>query len=107
MQAHGVWEAVEQTDPKATVEDKVDKVALAKIYQSVPEETLLSLSEKKQAKDAWEAIRTVCQGADKAKAAKIQTLKYEFESLSMKDTELLDDFLLEARRTRFKYSSPW
>ena len=94
MQAHGVWEAVEQTDPKVTMEDKVDKVALAMIYQSVPEETLLSLSEKKQEKDAWEAIQTVCEGVDRAKAAKVHTLKSEFEALSMKDTELLDDFCL-------------
>ncbi|KAL8148078.1 hypothetical protein AgCh_005425 [Apium graveolens] len=95
MQAHGVWDAVEVTDPKGTVDDKMEKVALAMIYQSVPEETLLSLSEKKQAKDVWEAIQTVCQGANKARAAKIQTLKSEFESLRMKDSELLDDFCLK------------
>lgn len=32
------------------------------------------------------------QGADRLKAAKIQTLKSEFESLCMKETEPLDDF---------------
>lgn len=35
------------------------------------------------------------QGVEKVKAAKIQTLKSEFESLSMKDTEMLDDFCLK------------
>lgn len=34
----------------------------------------------------------MCQGADRAKTAKIQTLKSEFESLYMKDTETLDEF---------------
>ena len=68
MQAHGVWEAVEQAGPNATaVEERVDKVAMAMIYQSIPEEILLSLSEKKLAKEAWEALRTMCQGATRAK----------------------------------------
>ncbi|XP_074366251.1 uncharacterized protein LOC141707132 [Apium graveolens] len=35
------------------------------------------------------------QGAEKVKAAKIQTLKSEFEALSMKDTEMLDDFCVK------------
>lgn len=95
MQAHGVWEAIEHTDPKAVVEERVDKVALAMIYQSIPEEILLSLSEKKKAKDAWGALKTMSQGADRAKAAKVQTLKAEFEALNMKDTELLDDFCMK------------
>lgn len=95
MQAHGVWEAIEQTDPKVAVEERMDKVALAMIYQSIPEEMLLSLSEKKKAKEAWDAIRTMSQGADRAKAAKVQTLKTEFEALTMKETELLDDFCLK------------
>lgn len=89
IQAHGVWEAIKQTDPKTVVEDRVDKVALVMIYQSIPEEMLLSLSEKKKAKDVWEVLRIMSQGADRAKAAKVQTLKAEFEALSMKDTELL------------------
>lgn len=92
MQAHGIWEAVEPTDPKNIVEERIDKIALAMIYQAIPEEMLLSLAEKKISKDAWEAIKTMCQGADRVKTAKIQTLKAEFESLSMNNTEILDDF---------------
>lgn len=96
MQAHGVWEVIEQLDPKAAVlEERVDKIALAMIYQSVPEDILLSISEKKKAKYAWEALRTMSQGADRAKAAKVQILKSEFEALSMKDTKELDDFCLK------------
>lgn len=34
------------------------------------------------------------QGVDKVKEAKVQTLKVEFESLSMKDSEQLDDFCM-------------
>ncbi|KAL8125074.1 hypothetical protein AgCh_012663 [Apium graveolens] len=51
-QAHGVWEAIEPKDAKAALEDKIDKRALAVIYQGVPEDVLLSIAEKKTSKDA-------------------------------------------------------
>lgn len=60
MQAHAVWEAIDPSDRKVAVEDRIDKVALAMIYQSIPEEMLLSLSEKTKAKDAWDTIKTMC-----------------------------------------------
>ncbi|XP_074347210.1 uncharacterized protein LOC141686045 [Apium graveolens] len=37
-------------------------------------------------------IKTLCQGADRAKKARIQTLKSEFEMLSMSDSENFEDF---------------
>lgn len=95
MQAHGVWEAVEPSDPKAVVEGKTDKIALAMIYQGIPEDVLLSLADKKTSKEAWEAIKTICQGADRAKTAKVQTLQAEFEALVMKETDKIDDFYLK------------
>ncbi|XP_074341889.1 uncharacterized protein LOC141679285 [Apium graveolens] len=56
---------------------------------------LLTLAEKNTAKKAWDVIKTLCQGADKIKKAKVQTLKTEFESLVMKDNEVLDDFSIK------------
>lgn len=56
---------------------------------------MLSIAEKRTAKDAWNAIKTVSLGADKVKAARAQTLKGEFESLKMKETEQLDDFYMK------------
>lgn len=52
MQPHGVWDAVEPSYLKARVEGKTDKVALAMIYQEIPENMLLSLANKKTAKEA-------------------------------------------------------
>ena len=46
MQAHGVWEAVEPKDPKDNVEDKMDKRALAMIYQGISEDLFLTLTAK-------------------------------------------------------------
>lgn len=80
-------ERCKTSDPKTIIEEKTDKVALTMIYQGIPEDVLLSLAEKKTAKDAWEAIRTLCLGVDRVKKARIQTLKSEFEALCMKDSE--------------------
>lgn len=82
-------------DPKADIEEKTDKMALAAIYQGIPEDILLSVAEKETAKEAREAVKTLCQGAERVKKARIQTLKSEFESMSMKESESLDDFCLK------------
>ncbi|KAI3522492.1 hypothetical protein L1887_00319 [Cichorium endivia] len=95
MQAQGVWEAVEPRTANTVVEVKKDKMALAAIYQGIPEDLLLSLAEKKTAKEAWDALKTMFMGADRVKTARIQTLKAEFESLNMKETEGVDEFAVK------------
>lgn len=90
-----MWEAIEPKDPNVAIVDKVDKRALAVIYQGIPEDYLLALSEKKTSKEAWNALKMMCLGADKVKAAKAQTLKSEFEALTMKETEELDEFYMK------------
>ncbi|KAL8145756.1 hypothetical protein AgCh_003778 [Apium graveolens] len=97
MQAHDVWDAVESKDDKIEVDDRTDKIALDAIYQGIPEDILLSVADKKTAKQAWEAVKTMCLGADRVKKARVQTLKAEFESLSMKDSEPLDDFCMKMK----------
>nr|GEU94323.1 hypothetical protein [Tanacetum cinerariifolium] len=77
------------------IDVKKDKLALVAIYQGIPEDLLLSLAEKQTAKDAWETLKTMFMGADRVKTAKVQTLKAEFETLSMKDTEIIDDFAMK------------
>ena len=94
MQAHGIWEAVEPKDPEAVIEEKKDKLALAAIYQCIPDDMLLTIVEKTTAKGAWDAIKTMCLGADRVRKAKVQTMKAEFESLRMTDGEALDDFCM-------------
>lgn len=62
------------------------------IYQGIPEGMLLSIADKETTKGAWDAIKILCQGADKVKNARIQTLKSEFEAMTMKEDETIDDF---------------
>ncbi|XP_074336204.1 uncharacterized protein LOC141673363 [Apium graveolens] len=98
MQAHGVWDAIEPKDLKATVEERKDKIAFAAVYQGIPEDLLLSIAEKTTTREAWEAIKTMCLGTDRVKKANVQTLKAKFESLKMKDTEQLDEFCIKLNR---------
>lgn len=93
--AHGVWSSIEKGDPKAVVEYITDKIPLAAIYQGIPEDILLFVAEKKTEKEAWVGVKTLCLGADRVKMARIQTLKAEFEGLSMKEAEPLDDFCMK------------
>lgn len=95
MQAQGVWEAVESDESKAKVETKKDKMALAMMYQGIPEEMLLTIAEKKSAKEAWETIKTMSAGGDRVQKARVQTLKTELETLRMKDTDQLDEFCMK------------
>ena len=95
MKAQGVWGAIEQKDPKITVDDKTVQMALAAIYQGVPEDVLLTIAEKETAKEAWEAIKTMCMGVERVKEAKVQALKGEFESLIMNETEKIEDFCMK------------
>ncbi|XP_074328354.1 uncharacterized protein LOC141666258 [Apium graveolens] len=95
MQAQGVWTTVEPSDEKTPIEGKSDKVALAMIYQGIPEEILLSIAGKNTAKEGWEAIKVMCQGAERVKKAKVQTLKAEFESLHMEDSDQLEEFYMK------------
>ena len=50
--AVGTWSlgAVEPTNPKATVKERLDKIVLAMIYQNSPEEMMISLGGKEECK---------------------------------------------------------
>lgn len=48
MQAHGVWSAVESNVSKVAIDEKSDKVAMAMMYQGLPEDVLLSVALKRK-----------------------------------------------------------
>ena len=92
MQAQRVWDAVEPRTSNTVIGVKKDKMALTTIYQDIPEDLLLSLVEKKAAKEVGDALKTMFMGADRVKTPRIQTLKTEFEAMTMKETEGVDGF---------------
>nr|GEZ58664.1 hypothetical protein [Tanacetum cinerariifolium] len=69
-------------------------MALAAIYQAIPEDVLLMLADKDTAKEACETIRTMHMGADRVKEAKVQTLRSDFEVIRMKGSESMDEFAM-------------
>nr|GEU63163.1 ribonuclease H-like domain, reverse transcriptase, RNA-dependent DNA polymerase [Tanacetum cinerariifolium] len=90
LQAQGVWDATQREG----VEDRQDRMALAAIYQAIPEDVLLMLADKDTAKEACETIRTMHMGADRVKEAKVQTLRSDFEVIRMKGSESMDEFAM-------------
>lgn len=88
LKVHKVWEAVEEE----TLEGDKNNMAMALLFQSIPEALILQVGELNTAKKVWEAIKTRHVGAERVREARLQTLMSEFERLKMKDTEKIDDF---------------
>lgn len=88
LKVHKVWETIE--DEKA--EGEKNDMAVALLFQSIPQSLILQVGELSTAKKVWEAIKTRHVGAERVKEARLQTLMNEFDRLKMKDKETIDDF---------------
>ncbi|XP_073363305.1 uncharacterized protein [Aegilops tauschii subsp. strangulata] len=88
LQVARVWSAV--TDDAADEND--DRRALQIILTGVPPEMLRVLAAKDTAKIAWETIKTMRMGSGRAREAKAQVRRREFEDLRFKDGESVEDF---------------
>ncbi|XP_024013779.1 uncharacterized protein LOC112087880 [Eutrema salsugineum] len=88
LRVHKVWDIVE------TELDDADKndIAMALIFQSIPEAAVLQIGGLDTAKKVWNAIKAKHVGAERVRQARLQTLMAEFDKLTMKDTETIDDF---------------
>ena len=68
-------------------------MAVALIFQSIPEALILQVGDLDNAKKVWEAIKSRHMGADRVKEARLQTLMAEFERLKMKESDTIDNFV--------------
>lgn len=88
LKVNKVWEAAEKETYAA---DKND-LAIALIFQFVPETLVLQLGELNSAKKVWDSIQSRYVGAERVREARLQTLQSDFERLKMKDSDTVDDF---------------
>ncbi|XP_039840923.1 uncharacterized protein LOC120700756 [Panicum virgatum] len=91
MEDQEVWEAVEPATGTA-IDTKKCRKARAHLLQVLPEDLLMQVANKKTAKEVWECLKTRFVGADHVKAARLQTLKSDFDALRMKEDESLDQY---------------
>lgn len=90
LEAMFLWDAV--TDDK--IERRRDRLALGAMLRGVPPEMHPMLLNKKSVKEAWEAIKSMRLGADRVKAVSAQKLLAEFESITFKAGETIEDFTI-------------
>ncbi|KAK3147062.1 hypothetical protein QOZ80_3BG0277590 [Eleusine coracana subsp. coracana] len=74
MEAAGIWYAVEP-HPDEEVEYRNDRLALAAILRSVPVDMLPTLCNKRSARAAWEAVKTIRVGVDRVRECNAQQLR--------------------------------
>ncbi|XP_071679457.1 uncharacterized protein [Lolium perenne] len=90
LEVQGVWEAVVPADPTAAVDPEKNKRARAYLLGALSEDILLQVSSKKTAAAIWECLKARFVGADHVKAARLSTLRGEFDRLIMAEGEELD-----------------
>ncbi|XP_033129820.1 uncharacterized protein LOC103872873 isoform X1 [Brassica rapa] len=83
-----VWETI---DPGAK-DEKKNNMAIAFLFQSIPEALILQVGEIDTAKGVWDAIKSRHVGAERVREARLQTLMAEFDRIKMKDDDTIDMF---------------
>ena len=90
LQVRHMWEAVWYSD----VSFDEDRRALDALIAAVPLEMQFSLTQKRTAKEAWDAIAAARIGSARARKTTLQALCKEWENLAFKPGEDIDDFAL-------------
>ncbi|CAM0949754.1 unnamed protein product [Alopecurus aequalis] len=91
LDAQGVWEAVSPGDG-VEVDETKNKMARAQLLGALSEDILMQVSTKKTAKEVWDSLKTRFVGANRVKAARLSTLRGEFDRMYMAEEEQLDDY---------------
>ena len=90
LQARGLWDAIEY----GAANFQEDRMALEAILHAVPPEMMSGLAVKRTSQEAWEAVRAMRVGSDRVRKGKTQQLRKEFEHISFRNGENVDDFAL-------------
>jgi gag-polypeptide of LTR copia-type len=89
FKSYGLWELVEKGARTTTDDQKKDTRALFFIQSAMHESIFTKISAATTSKDAWTILKTVFQGSSKIIVIKLQGLRREFQTLSMKQGETI------------------
>lgn len=89
LKVNKVWEVIEL----GSKDENKNDMAIALLFQSIPEALILQLGDLDTAKAVWEAIKARHVGADRVKEARLQTLMAEFDRIKMKESDTIDTFV--------------
>ncbi|KAJ3686893.1 hypothetical protein LUZ61_016057 [Rhynchospora tenuis] len=104
--AHGLWNIVEngveepEDETRLTIAElnalqkkrSGDQCALSIIHQGLDDDMFEKIANETSSKDAWEILRNSVVGVDKVKKVRLQTLRAEFETIMMKQSESVGDY---------------
>jgi hypothetical protein len=82
LDAHTLWEAVAPVGDVA-VNGKKCKTARAMILGGLPEDVLLQVATKLTVREVWDSLKVRFVGADRVWAARLGTLRGDFDRLRM------------------------
>ena len=92
LNANNLWEVVEPQEGMLKVDVKKDRTTIAYLFQAIPEDMVMQVASHTTAREIWEALKTRHVGIDRVQKARLQSLRTEFEMLSMRETETIDQF---------------
>ena len=105
--SHAAWKVVEEgfEEPKDTTgytaaQNKalkelrsMDKAALYMLFRAVNESGFEKIARATTSKEAWDTLEKMFKGTDRVKQVRLQTLRGELESMKMKESENLFDYI--------------
>uniref|UniRef100_A0ACD5TIC8 Uncharacterized protein n=1 Tax=Avena sativa TaxID=4498 RepID=A0ACD5TIC8_AVESA len=106
LDAQVLWEVVVPTeDAAAAVIAKKDKPARAYLFGGLAEDILLQVSSKKTTAEVLASLKARFVGADRVRAARLSTLRGDFDRLVMADGDTLDVYARKISGMAAKYAS--
>jgi hypothetical protein len=75
----------------ANVDERKNKMARVQLLQALSEDIMMQVSTKPTTKEVWDSLKTRLVDVDRVKAARLATLRGEFNKLIMEGTEPLYD----------------
>jgi hypothetical protein len=88
LQGRHLWEVINV----GVVDYTDERYALEALCKAVPKELRGSIANKTTAKAAWDSLKTQYIGVDRVRKAKAKTLRREFDGITFKEGESIDDF---------------